>query len=141
VRPGVTVFGAKDFQQAAVVRKVAADLNFPLKIIVGPTVRERDGLAVSSRNQYLTSDQRQQAGILWRALQRAKEAVATASVPAARLETELRALIATQPESRLDYIEFFDPQTFAPVQNVKRGTQMALAVFIGKTRLIDNARL
>jgi pantoate--beta-alanine ligase len=141
VQPGVAVFGAKDIQQAAVVRKMVADLNFPLKIIVAATVRERDGLALSSRNQYLTPDQRRQAVVLWRALQRAKKAVAAASVPAARLEKELRALIATQPESRLDYIEFFDPQTFAPVQKAKRGTHIALAVFIGKTRLIDNATL
>jgi pantoate--beta-alanine ligase len=142
VQPGVAVFGAKDFQQAAVVQKMVEDLNFPLKIIVGPTVREIGGLAVSSRNQYLSPAQRRQAVILWRALQRARQAVAAAaSMPAARLQKELRALIATQPESRVDYIEFFDPQTLAPVDKVKRGTQIALAVFIGKTRLIDNATL
>jgi pantoate--beta-alanine ligase len=141
VQPGVAVFGAKDFQQAAVVRKMVRDLNFPMKIIVGPTVRESGGLAVSSRNQYLTPAQRREAVILWRAMQRAREAVAEASMPAARLEEELRGLIATQPGSRVDYIEFFDPQTFAPVHEVKRGTQIALAVIIGKTRLIDNAKL
>jgi pantoate--beta-alanine ligase len=141
VRPNVAVFGAKDFQQAAVVRKMVRDLNFPVKIIVGPTVREPGGLALSSRNKYLTLDQRVQAAILRRAIQRAREAVARTSMPAVSLRAELRALIATQPQSRLDYIEFFDPQTLAPVQKVRRGTQLALAVFIGKTRLIDNARL
>jgi pantoate--beta-alanine ligase len=141
VQPKVAVFGAKDFQQAAVVRKMAQDLNFPVKILVGPTVREPGGLALSSRNKYLTPTEHQQAAALWRALQRAREAVASSSMPAGRLEKELRALIATQPRSRVDYIEFFDPQTLAPVQEVKPGTQMALAVFIGQTRLIDNATL
>jgi len=141
VQPTVAVFGAKDFQQAAVVQKMVRDLNFPLKIIVGPTVREPGGLALSSRNKYLTMDQRVQAAILRRAIQRARDAVARTTVPAVSLRAELRALIATQPQSRLDYIEFFDPQTLAPVQKVRRGTQIALAVFIGKTRLIDNARL
>jgi pantoate--beta-alanine ligase len=143
VQPSVAVFGAKDFQQAAVVQKMVQDLNFPLKIIVAPIVREPSGLALSSRNKYLTTDQRKQAAILRRAIQRANEMVGRAgtSVLARRLREELRALIATQPESRLDYIEFFDPKTLAPVQKVKRGTQIALAVLIGKTRLIDNARL
>jgi pantoate--beta-alanine ligase len=143
VQPSVAVFGAKDFQQAAVVRKMVEDLNFPLKIIVGPTVRELGGLAISSRNQYLTPVQRAEAVMLWRAMERAREAVASASasVPVARLQKELRALIATQPQSRVDYIEFFDPETLAPMQKVKRGTQIALAVFIGKTRLIDNGTL
>jgi pantoate--beta-alanine ligase len=143
VQPSVAVFGAKDFQQAAVVQKMVEDLNFPLKIIVAPIVREPSGLALSSRNKYLTDDQLKQATILRRAIQRAKEAVgrAAVSVPATRLREELGALIATQPESRLDYIEFFDPQTLVSVGKVKRGTQLALAVFIGKTRLIDNARL
>jgi pantoate--beta-alanine ligase len=143
IQPSVAVFGAKDFQQAAVVKKMVRDLNFPLNIIVAPIVREPDGLALSSRNKYLTPDQRQQAVILRRAIQRAREAVAAAgrAVPAARLREELRALIATQSQSRLDYIEFFHPQTLAPASQVKKGTQIALAVFIGKTRLIDNGTL
>ncbi len=141
VQPSVAVFGAKDFQQAAVVQKMGRDLNFPLKIIIAPTVREPGGLALSSRNKYLTPSQHRQAEILHRAIERAKGAVAEGPVPAASLREELRALIASQSESRLDYIEFFDPQTLAPAQKVKPGTQMALAVFIGKTRLIDNGRL
>jgi pantoate--beta-alanine ligase len=143
VQPSVAVFGAKDFQQAAVVRKMVADLNFPVKIIVAPTVREPNGLAMSSRNRYLSSAQRRQAAVIWRAIQRGKEAVAAGSVPAARLREELRALITSQPRSKLkvDYIEFFDPQTLAPVEKVTRGSQMALAVFVGTTRLIDNATL
>jgi pantoate--beta-alanine ligase len=143
VQPNVAVFGAKDFQQAAVVRKMVEDLNFPVKIIVGPTLREPGGLALSSRNKYLSAAQHRQAAILWRAIQRAREAVAAGSVPAAHLQEELRTLIDSQPRSKakVDYIEFFDPHTLAPVQKVKKGTQIALAVFIGPTRLIDNAML
>jgi pantoate--beta-alanine ligase len=141
VQPAVAVFGAKDFQQAAVVRKMVLDLNFPLKIMVSPTVRDASGLALSSRNKYLTPAQHEQAVILRRAIERARQAVDGASVTAASLREELRALISTQSQSRLEYIEFFDPKTLAPAQEVKRGTQIALAVFIGKTRLIDNAKL
>jgi pantoate--beta-alanine ligase len=141
VLPTVAVFGAKDFQQAAVVRKIVRDLNFPLKIIVAPTVREPDGLALSSRNKYLSDPQRRQATVLWRALQQASVDVGKTPVSAARLKLTLRRLIATQPEARVDYIEFFDPQTLEPVRQVRRGSRMALAVFIGKTRLIDNCEL
>jgi len=143
VQPSVAVFGAKDFQQAAVVRKMVEDLNFPVKIVVGSTMREPNGLAMSSRNKYLTAAQHGQAAVLWRAIQRATEVVAAGSVPAAQLREELRALITSQPRSKLkvDYIEFFDPQTLAPVEKVRRGTQIALAVFVGTTRLIDNAAL
>lgn len=140
VQPSVAVFGSKDFQQAAVVQKMARDLNLQMKIIVSPTVRERDGLAMSSRNQYLSIEQRKQAVVLWRAIQRARQ-IAAAGVSAARLEKELRALISSQSEASVDYIEFFHPETLAGVDDVARGTQMALAVFIGKTRLIDNATL
>jgi pantoate--beta-alanine ligase len=143
VQPTVAIFGAKDFQQAAVVRKMVDDLNFPVKIIVAPTVREPSGLAMSSRNRNLSPAQHRQAEVLWLAIQRAREAVAAGPAPAARLQEELRALMATQSRSKVkvDYIEFFDPQTLAPVQKVTPGTQMALAVFVGQTRLIDNATL
>ncbi len=96
---------------------------------------------MSSRNKYLTPEQRSQAVILSAALQEAKKAVATKSVPATQLKKHLCDLIATKSEARLDYIEFFDPQTLQPVNEVKKGTRMALAVFFGKTRLIDNAEL
>jgi pantoate--beta-alanine ligase len=141
IQPTVAVFGAKDFQQAAVVRQMVSDLNFPLKIIVAPTVREPGGLALSSRNQYLSAVQYKQAFILWQAIQRARAAVACGPVPAAKLKQQLRALIASRPQARPDYVEFFDPQTLAPVREVRKGTHLALAVFIGKIRLIDNAAL
>jgi len=141
VRPAVAIFGAKDFQQAAVVRKMVRDLNFPLKITVAPTVRESSGLAMSSRNKYLTPEQRVQATVLRRSILRAKEMVARMSVPAVSLRAELQAFIASQSQGKVDYIEFFDPKTLASAQKVRPGTQIALAVFIGKTRLIDNAKL
>jgi pantoate--beta-alanine ligase len=141
VLPEVAVFGQKDFQQAAVLRRMVADLNFPLKIVVAPTHREPDGLAMSSRNKFLDAEQRAQAVILFHALQAAKVAVAKKAIAAARLKKDLQGFITAAPLARLDYVEFFTPETLQPVRQVSRGTHMALAVFFGKTRLIDNARL
>ena len=143
VLPSVAVFGAKDYQQAAVVQRMVRDLNFPLKIVVAPTHRENDGLAMSSRNQYLTGALRAQAAVLWRAILEAQKAVQASSKPmrASRLKARLQRLIAAEPDARLDYVEFFEPHTLAPVTAVATGTHIALAVSLGKTRLIDNARL
>ncbi len=141
VLPDVVVFGQKDFQQAAIIKRMVADLNFPVKIVVAPTLRERDGLAMSSRNKYLDAEQRAQAVILFQALQAAKKAVAKKSVSASKLKRDLQGFITAAPLARLDYVDFFDPETLQPVTQVKRGAHMALAVFFGKTRLIDNARL
>jgi pantoate--beta-alanine ligase len=143
VQPNVAVFGAKDYQQAAILKRMVRDLNFPLKIVVAPILREADGLAMSSRNKYLVGELRTQALVLWRTLEEVQAEVRQASQPilAARLKTELKRFIERTPEARLDYVEFFDPDTLVPVRNVTRGTHLALAVFIGKTRLIDNARL
>ena len=142
VLPDVAVFGAKDWQQAAIIKRMVADLNFPVKIIVAPTLRERDGLAMSSRNKYLAGDLRRQATVLWCGIQIARAAVKILKTyPAAKLKTAVKRLVECEPDARLDYVEFFEPDTLLPVSTVKRGTHMALAVFIGKTRLIDNARL
>jgi len=141
VLPEVAVFGAKDFQQAAIIQRMVRDLNFPLKIIVAPTHRESDGLAMSSRNKYLSPVQREQAIVLFEALQLAKKSVQGRAVAAPTLKLRLTKFIAERPEARLDYIEFFDPHTLQPVAQVKPGVRMALAVFFDKTRLIDNARL
>ena len=142
VLPEVAVFGAKDWQQAAIIKRMAADLNFPVKIIVAPTLRERDGLAMSSRNKYLSGDMRRQAVVLWRSIQTARAAVKNSkAVPAAKLKAGLKRLIESEPDARLDYAEFFEPDTLLPVAKATRGTHLALAVFVGKTRLIDNAPL
>ncbi|MEI7535279.1 MAG: pantoate--beta-alanine ligase [Verrucomicrobiae bacterium] len=142
VLPDISVFGQKDFQQAAIIQRMVNDLNFPVQIIVAPTLRERDGLAMSSRNKYLVGDLRRQATGLWCAIQIAKWIVEKSkTVSAADLKADLKKLIEIEPDAKLDYVEFFNPETLQPVAQVKRGTQMALAVFVGKTRLIDNALL
>jgi pantoate--beta-alanine ligase len=141
VLPTVAIFGAKDFQQAAIVQRFVRDLNFPVKIIVAPTLREPDGLAMSSRNKFLSEQQRGQATILWQAIQQAKADVRAGPVSASRLKQKLAQLISSQSEARLDYVEFFDPKSLEPVREVRHGSHMALAVFIGKTRLIDNTAL
>lgn len=142
VLPDVAVFGAKDWQQAAIVQRMVRDLNFPVKIVVAPTMREPDGLAMSSRNKYLSPEQRRQATVLKRAIETAKSRVrAGAPMKASELGADLGKLIAGQPEARVDYIAFFDPKTLKPADQVNRGVHMALAVFVGPTRLIDNARL
>jgi pantoate--beta-alanine ligase len=142
VLPDAAVFGQKDFQQAAIIKRMVADLNFPVQIIVAPTLRERDGLAMSSRNKYLTGDLRRQAAVLWRAIQTAQAAVKKSkSISAAKQKADLKKLIEIEPDAKLDYVEFFEPETLSPISKVTRGAQMALAVFVGKTRLIDNAQL
>ncbi len=143
VQPEVAVFGAKDWQQAAVVRRMTANLNFPVRIVVAPTVREQDGLAMSSRNTYLKGDLRRQATVLWRALQWARQTVraASAPVPVGRLKAGVRRLVGGAPDARLDYVEIFEPETLRPLRAAGPGAHMALAVWVGRTRLIDNARL
>lgn len=141
--PDVAVFGAKDFQQAVILRRMADDLNFPVRMIVAPTLREVDGLAMSSRNKYLAGALRKQATVLWRSIEKARAAIRGSKrrVSAERLKTELRSFIETEPSARVDYIECFDPETLVAADKVGPGVHMALAVFIGKTRLIDNAEL
>lgn len=141
VLPDVAIFGAKDFQQAAVIQKMVQDLNFPVKIVVAPTVREKDNLAMSSRNKYLSPEERAQAPILYKAIQKAKETLkkTPGSVSATRLKEELTQLIQSQPAAQVDYIQFFDPLSLEPMEELRPGCHMALAVTLGKTRLIDNA--
>jgi pantoate--beta-alanine ligase len=141
VQPHFAIFGAKDYQQATIVQRMVRDLNFPVQVVVAPTLRERDGLAMSSRNKYLVGDLRRQSLILSQALTKAREIVTAARKPVqvARLRATLKAFIEKEPDARLDYVEFFSPDNLVPVKQVTPGTQIALAVFIGKTRLIDNA--
>jgi pantoate--beta-alanine ligase len=141
VLPDVAIFGAKDWQQAAIIKRMVVDLNFPVKIIVAPTLREPDGVAMSSRNKYLAGDLRRQATVLWRAIQAARFAIRKFPVPQHRLKAQLKRLIESEPNAKLDSIEFFNSETLAPVSTVRFRTHMALAVFVGKTRLIDNAKL
>jgi pantoate--beta-alanine ligase len=143
VQPDVAVFGAKDWQQAAVIKRMVADLNLPVKVVIAPTVREADGLALSSRNKYLSEEERRQATVLWQAIQQARRAVrqSKAPLPATGLRRRLAQRIERQPAARVDYLEFFHPDTLEPMRKVRRGHHLALAVFIGRTRLIDNGRM
>jgi pantoate--beta-alanine ligase len=128
-------FGEKDYQQVAVVRRMVRDLNFPLEIIGVPTVREPDGLALSSRNVRLSPKERQAAPVLYRALQAAQASDQTAS----RVLVDIaRRLIAAEPLARIEYIEIVDRDTLLPVATVDRECRLALAVWFGDVRLIDN---
>src|SRR6185436_3744353 len=143
VGPDVAVFGAKDWQQAAVVRRMIRDLNFPIRLIVAPTHREPDGLAMSSRNVYLRGGERDIAVVLSRTIAAARHAVRSTTRPLAvkPFRKLLLRLLAEQSGARVDYLEFFDPDTLEPVDRVTRGSHLALAVRVGKTRLIDNGSL
>lgn len=143
VLPTVAVFGAKDYQQAAVVKRMVRDLNFPVEVMVAPTVRAADGLALSSRNQYLSESERSQASVLFESIRLAGAMVRRArrGVPAERLRRLVAVEVARHASARLDYVAFFDPDTLEPQGRVRRGAHMALAVWMGRTRLIDNGRL
>jgi pantoate--beta-alanine ligase len=141
VLPDVAIFGAKDYQQAAVVQKMVQDLNFPVKIFVAPTVREKDNLAMSSRNKYLSPEERAEAPCLYKAIQKAKERLkkTPGTVCAETLKQEVAEFIHSHPHAKVDYIEFFDPLSLECLKDLRPGCHMALAVHLGKTRLIDNA--
>lgn len=138
--PDVAVFGQKDYQQAAIIRRMVRDLNFPVKVVVAPTRREPDGLAMSSRNVYLTGDARQRALGLSRALQVASDAVSAGPQNA---EAVQRAMLETLEANTLlvDYAEIVDADTLEPVERAARGHVALVAAFCGKTRLIDNRLL
>ncbi|HPY63028.1 MAG TPA: pantoate--beta-alanine ligase, partial [Kiritimatiellia bacterium] len=140
--PHVAVFGEKDGQQLRIMRRMARDLHFPVEIIAGPTVREQDGLALSSRNQYLTPAQRAQATCLRRALTEAEQRFAAGERNPQCLITAMWNLIAAEPDTRIDYIAIVDDETLAPVlEPITRPALVALAVWVGQPRLIDNTVL
>jgi pantoate--beta-alanine ligase len=141
VQPDVAYFGQKDFQQASVIHRLAADLDVPVTIRICPIVREPDGLAMSSRNRYLSPAARQQALVLSQSLQLAVQLVAHGERAAATIVARMREVIAAADDARIDYIALVDPATFQPVESVTRRTLAALAVQIENTRLIDNCVL
>lgn len=136
--PHVAYFGQKDAQQVVVIKQMVRDLNFPLEIVVCPTVREPDGLALSSRNAYLNPAERQAATVLYRALSAAREAYAAGERNADALRAILSATLAAEPLARADYVSVADPDTLAELTTVERGALLSLAVRVGSTRLIDN---
>ena len=141
-RPDVVVFGMKDFQQSVVLRQMTEDLGYPIKFIVAPTMREADGLAMSSRNKYLGPQARREADCLYYALRTARQMVKAGEFRTANLAREMRAVIAaTCPTGKIDYIAFTDMRTLEPVKTVKPGTVVSTAVRVHGVRLIDNIRL
>jgi pantoate--beta-alanine ligase len=134
-------FGEKDAQQVAVVRRMVADLNFPVAIVPVPTVRESDGLALSSRNQRLTAGQRQVAPALYRALREAEELIRGGCRDAAAVRRAAQAVLSRHTELRVEYLEVVDPQTMQPVQSIAGEVLVAAAVWLGTIRLIDNFTL
>lgn len=141
VRPAAAVFGLKDYQQLAIIRRMVRDLNFPLAIIAGEIVREPDGLALSSRNVYLTREERAQAPVLRRALLLAEENFRAGERDATVLRFLLENELSGAPLARVDYAEIVDADDLRPIPRVERPAVMVLAVFFGKTRLIDNLKL
>lgn len=138
VKPHVAVFGQKDFQQLTVIRQMVRDLNLDITIIGSPTVREPDGLAMSSRNTYLTPEQRLSALSLNKSLKKAQTLVENGLRNAAEIIDAAAALIRSHPETEIDYISVCDPETLDDLATIDRPALMALAVKIGKARLIDN---
>jgi len=139
--PTAAIFGEKDYQQLTIIRRMVRDLNFPIEIIGVPTVREADGLALSSRNQYLNTDERAQATVLYRAMTRVKELADRGQKSVRELIDVAKGVIASANSSRVDYISIVDADNLQPLETLRPSAVIALAVFIGKTRLIDNLRL
>lgn len=136
--PHLAVFGEKDYQQLAIIRRMVRDLDFGVEIVGVPIVREPDGLALSSRNAYLSADQRKAALSLSKGLAAAEATVAAGETSAARIVAAARALIEAEPQARIDYIELRDADELTPVTTLSRPAVLAMAVFVGTTRLIDN---
>jgi pantoate--beta-alanine ligase len=141
VQPDIAVFGQKDAAQVAVLRRMVRDLNMDVQLIVAPIVREADGLALSSRNAYLTAEQRRQALVLHRALGQVESAANSGESRAKQLRAAALSVLASEPEAKLDYFTIVDPDTLEPVDDVSQGALAAVAAQFGATRLIDNVLL
>jgi pantoate--beta-alanine ligase len=138
VGPDNAYFGQKDAQQVVIIKRMAVDLNIPVKIRVVPTIRERGGLALSSRNLYLSSEERKDALVLYASLKLAKKLVSSGVRNAAGIISAMKRLISSKKSARIDYIAVVDPDNLKPVKRISNGSLTAVAVWIGKTRLIDN---
>jgi len=141
VQPAKAYFGQKDAQQAAVIRQMTRDLNFPLEVVVCPIVREPDGLALSSRNTYLDPEQRKAATVLYRALSAAKETYQAGERNAEKLRAIMKETIAAEPLAQMQYVSCADYDTLEELNQITGKTLLSMAVFVGKTRLIDNVIL
>ncbi len=141
VRPDLAFFGAKDAQQVLIIGRMASDLDLDVEVVTCPLVREADGLALSSRNAYLSPEERKAALTLSTSLRWAEKAVAAGERDTKRLVAGVRSVLEAEPLARIDYVEAVDTETLEPVAEVRGEVLLALAVFIGSTRLIDNVRL
>jgi pantoate--beta-alanine ligase len=138
VEPDIAYFGQKDAQQAVIIKRMASDLDMAVSIKVVPTVRDADGLALSSRNRYLTPGERRDAGVLYQALLKAKRLVEEGERQSEKIIEAMRKLIEDVPSARVDYIAIVHPETMEEIETIESQALVALAVYIGKTRLIDN---
>ena len=141
LRPNSAVFGQKDFQQLAIIRRMVRDLNFNIEIIGVPTIRESDGLACSSRNRYLSAEERDQAPVIRAGLQKAAELARAGDTSANRIVAAARSVIETAPLARIDYLELVDADTLQTIDSVRPNSLLVTAVIFGSTRLIDNIQL
>jgi pantoate--beta-alanine ligase len=142
VRPDVALFGMKDYQQAMVLKRMTIDLNWPIDFVICPTVREKDGLALSSRNRFLSPESRQQAPALYLALRAARQLVREGKTDAAGIENAMRAIIGQDaPSAIIDYIAFTEMETLRPVSIIGKQTVASLAARFGTVRLIDNLKI
>ena len=138
VKPHVTIFGQKDYQQLVIIRQMARDLGFDIEVVGAPTVREPDGLAMSSRNTYLSPEQRNSALSLYNSFQKAQELIENGIQDATIIIDAVAELIQSRPETKIDYIVICDTETLVDIQTIDKPVLMALAVKVGKARLIDN---
>jgi len=138
IEPEAAFFGQKDAAQLAVIRRMVRDQNFPVEIVACPIVREPDGLAMSSRNAYLSREERARALVLHRSLQEARQQFQAGEKSAASLISAAKEVIASEPQVRLDYFEIVDPDTLDPIERISQKALIAVAAYVGSTRLIDN---
>ena len=138
IKPHVAVFGQKDAQQLSVIRRMVRDLDMDIEIDAAQIIREHDGLALSSRNKYLNKEEREQATVLYRSLEAAKKLVSTGETNSDQIINKVREVINKAPLAKIEYIEVVDNNDITPVDDVSGGALLAIAVWFGKTRLIDN---
>jgi len=138
IQPDVSVFGQKDIQQAVSIEKMVFDLNFPVKMIIAPTVREQDGLAMSSRNKHLDEEKRRNSVCIYRSLKKAEELLMSGEADSGRIRSAMEKAVLEGHPDRIDYISIVDYASLQPVERVSGKSVIAAAVFFGSTRLIDN---
>jgi len=138
IQPDIAVFGKKDYQQYIIIKRMTEDLNLPINIIASPIVREKNGLAMSSRNKYLNHEQRKEATVLYESLIYASNLIKQGKYGAGFLRKEMTNLIKSKNNTRIDYIDFVNPETLKDVQKIEEPTRILMAVRVGNTKLIDN---